>query len=193
MSFVRTLPFFAAGVQGRPSSIHSLIFSESVVETHRKCVLHRDLHPVVFRRVVRCRNLYGCLETVVRSAEIYHRSRAQAEVAHVGTGIGYPFNQVIVYFPGGKAAVPADEDFPDIQQSGKEIPDLVSGRLVEIHIVDSSDVIRVKCSHGYASLVLYLVETLPFDMFASFLAIIFFLIGATRSTNIFPSRWSSSC
>ena len=56
---------------------------------------------------------------------------------------------------GRGAAVAADEDQVCIEECRKEITNLVSDVLVEIYVIDSADVVCVKCSHVEKVLSIY--------------------------------------
>ena len=161
--------------------------SQSCVQTHRKGILAGHLHSVVLRRIVRCRDLHRSLESVKRRSEIHHRSGAQACVIYIGTGIGDSLQKIFMNLRGRGPGIPADQHLVGRKKFRKEIAHLVGHVLVEIHIVDSSNVVSVKCSHNYL-FDLYRVCTEPLEMASSLRAIILRRIGETLSTKRLPSR-----
>ncbi len=69
-----------------------------------------------------------------------------------------------------------------VKEFRNKITHLIGGVTIEVNIIDSAYVIRVKCTHSvfdYLIFVAYLAKTFPFAMFCSFFEMIFFLIGAT--------------
>ena len=125
-----------------------LYLSEACIQTHRKGVFTRDLETVVLGRIVRGCNLHRGLEAVMRGAEIDHRCRAESYVVHIRSGIGDALEQVFMYLRRRNPCVSSYKHLVCRKQLRKEITHLVGQSLVEVHIVDSSDVICVKCSHN---------------------------------------------
>ena len=126
-----------------------LDLAETGVQTYRKGVLAGDLHAVVFAGIVAGCYLHRSLVAVVGCTEVHQRSAAEADVVHVGAGIGDALKQGVVNLLAGKAAVAAHQNLVGLKKLRQEITYLVSCGFVEIHSVDSADVVSVKCSHGY--------------------------------------------
>ena len=172
-----------------PAFVYPLLYlAESVVEAYRKSIFHGHLHAVVRGRIVRSRNLHRCLESVLGSTEINHRSSTQTEITDIRSGIRNALYKIFMNLRRRNAAVPSDQNLVGLQKFRQEKSCPVNRILVEIDIVDTSDVVSMKCTHSQSSFVLYLAETFPLEILRSFFAIIFFLIGATLSTKILPSR-----
>ena len=125
-----------------------LDLAQSCIQAHRKGILTRDLHPIVFSRIVRSRNLDGSLVAVIRRPEIHQRRAAQADVVHIRTRIRNALDEIIMNLGRGNPAVTAHQDLVGTQQLRQEITHLVSHLFIEIHVVDSPYIIRMKSSHN---------------------------------------------
>ena len=135
------------GRGGASSFYPGLDLAEAGVEANREGVLAGDLHSVVLRRIVRCGDLHGCLVAIFGGAEVHQRSAAEADVVDIRAGIGDALDQIVVHLGRGYAAVAADQHLVRFQKFRKEIAHLVGCILVEINIVDSTNVVCMKCSH----------------------------------------------
>jgi hypothetical protein len=94
------------------------------------------------------RNLDGGLVTIIGRSEIYQRRAAEADIVHVCTGVRDTLEKIVVDFLAGETAVASYKDFVCAKKLWQEITHLVCNFLVKIYIVDTSDVICVKCSHS---------------------------------------------
>ena len=134
--------------RGRTAFVNpGLDLAEPGVQAYGKGILAADLHTVVFGRIMAGSDLHGGLETVVGSSEIYHWRAAQAYVKDVGAGIAYSFQKTVVNLFRRNPAVASDEDFLRSEEFRDEIAHFVGSVFIEIHSVDSADIISVKCSH----------------------------------------------
>ena len=124
-----------------------LDLAEAGVKPDGKGVLAGNLHSVVLRGIVRCGDLHGCLVAIFGGAEVHQRSAAEADVVDIRAGIGDALDQIVVHLGRGYAAVAADQHLVRFQKFRKEIAHLVGCILVEINIVDSTNVVCMKCSH----------------------------------------------
>ena len=121
---------------------------ETCVEADRKCILPGNLHSVVFCRIVRSRDLHRSLEAIVCSTEIHHRGRAETYVIYICSGICESFEKVFVNLRRRDSGVSADKHLVCRKKFRKEETHLVGCLLVEIHVVDSPDVVCVECAHN---------------------------------------------
>ena len=94
------------------------------------------------------------MESILGSTEIYHRRGAEADVINICTCISYTLEKIIMYLVRRDSAIPSYQDLVCLEQFWQKIAYLIGSVLVEIHIVDSANVISVKSSHVYFILVL---------------------------------------
>ena len=134
---------------GLTATLNPLLdLAKACIVAHRKGILSRNLKTVIFCRIMRCGNLHRSLETIVRGTEVHHRSSAESDIIHISSGICESFEKVLVYLIRRDSGISADQHLVCRKKLRKEETHLVGGFLVEIHIVDSSYVVCVKCSHN---------------------------------------------
>ena len=125
-----------------------LNLAQTGIQAHGEGVFTANFHAVVLRRVMTCRNLYRSFVAIVCGAEVHQRGAAVSDIVYIGAGIGDTFNKIVVNLLAGNAAVAAHKDLIGVKKRRQEVTHLVSGFLVKIYIVDTADVISVKCSHN---------------------------------------------
>ncbi len=126
---------------------HTLQFPQAAVLSDRNRLGPADLQSVVLRRIVASGDLDRRIGLVMHRSEIHHRGCGETKVPDVTSCVVDAFAQIFENFVAGGSYVPPYDHMVAFQQARKKESDLVYGILVEVLIVDPSDVIRFECSH----------------------------------------------
>ena len=120
---------------------------QSGIEAYGCGIDGRNLHSIVFARIVRSRNLHRCAESVVCRTEIYHRRGAESYVINICPSVVYAPDHCIVHLVRGQAAVSSQQHLVSLEKFRDEISHLVGNLRVPIDVPDAPYVVCVKCSH----------------------------------------------
>ncbi len=137
------------GDRGRPAALDPLLdLSEAGIQADRKGVLPGNLHSVILFWIVGGRNLYRGLEPIVGGSEINHRGSAEANVIDIGAGIGDSFQKIFMNLRRRETTVATHKDLVCVKEFRNKITHLIGGVTIEVNVIDSAYVIRVKCTHN---------------------------------------------
>ena len=139
-------------MQRRESRVNQpLHFVEPIRVADREGRLHRDLEPVVRRRIVRGGDHHRAVEVLLGREEVNHRRRAAPEVRHLGPGLGESLHQRVMHRIARRAAVASHQPAPPLHDPGKRQSDPVDRIQIEIGTERTAHVIGFEKGHRFTS------------------------------------------